>query len=842
VTIRSFTPLLRRHWLARPRLADALVHWRELRLIEVVAPAGYGKTTFTALWLHALSNLPAAQRPVVLWLALDPLHGGIVQFTQQLGEMLATHFPALTEFFALAHAEQIGIPQLVAACRRAIDDSPRPILLVIDDFHLAQDAEIHALIQALLDDAPKTLHLMLLSRTPPPLRVHQLVRNHTIAVLEEQDLRLDHEEFERFAAAASLPAERRREIEHRSAGWILGMHMLSTSSRTTHSAQATFDNNDMLAQFFDTEILARLSEPARSMLIATAVLPFLNISLVAAATALDPRHCAELLRSAAAANAFINVFGEDEVGYRLHPLFREHLLRHPDAGPALLRSRAATWLAEHDQVDAALDLLLPQLPQEAAAIVTVAGRRALLKHELADARRWMAMLPDAVIAASPRLALDAAWLCLFSEGVNLRTHVSRALDTLAAASDVPPELRGDAAVLDAWCLFLEGRADEAHDAVMLASRCLGDTPSISAAYLHILHTLTPSAPDDLYARITALQRSAAIFRQVGYEHGAAVAASSIAAIKLRYGDPAGALASFEYALGILTNIHFGRSSLASEMRCHYAEILLFMGRVDDARREFAQAAEFTQVVLHYPRTFMQLCDLYQRGTAAVDDAADAAEWAALVTSANPVMLSIIGVVRILRDYQRGRPERCWQTIESIGIFPHQLTPDLPDPIRFAVLAGAVLSNRNVPDLAEILQHTCDHLAATHNHWLGLRLRILRTIDLVHRGDLATAAAELQCLQTEVDRIHLPLLLSPFTELRRLTSTPALATQHLDHGLSAQEVRVLQLLDVGRSTDDIAAELFISRETVRSHLRKCFRKLNAHTRVAAITAARQAGIL
>jgi len=210
------------------------------------------------------------------------------------------------------------------------------------------------------------------------------------------------------------------------------------------------------------------------------------------------------------------------------------------------------------------------------------------------------------------------------------------------------------------------------------------------------------------------------------------------------------------------------------------------------------------------------------------------------------MLSIIGVVRILRDHCAGRPERCWQTIESIGIYPHQLTPDVPDPIRFAVLAGAVLSGRNVQDLDEILRRACDQLADAHNHWLGLRLRILRTIDLVRRGDHAAAAGEFQRLQPEVDRMCMPLLLSPFDallgDLRTRAASLAPAAQSLNQTLSQQEIRVLQLLDVGRSTDDIAAELFISRETVRSHLRRCFRKLGAHTRVAAINAARQAGIL
>jgi LuxR family maltose regulon positive regulatory protein len=829
---------------------EMLLDWRDLGLIRIVARAGYGKTTLAGMLLHTLAALPAEERPAAVWVSLDVNDGGRDAFLRRMDDALRPHFPELGEIFALERSNQCRIPQLVEACVRAFAAHPVPVVLVIDDCHLLDD-DARAALQAFLDGAPDALHLLLLSRTPLALRISRRLLDRRVLHLGEDDLRLDHEEFDRALSASGLamlsPAQR-AEVERRTEGWILGLQMMAASPHARSGALFPPSRNMMLDDFFDAEIFAPLPDHVRRFLLAVAVLPFITRELAAAALDRPADECDALLQEIAVSNVFVTSFAGNStasgeaasIGHRLHPLLREHLLRQPGAGDDDVRRRAAAWLAEHGEVDAALNLLLPHLVAAAADIVAVAGRRAVLQHEQADAQRWMKRLPEAAIAASPRLALDAAWLCLFSDGGDLHVHVARAQAAIAAAGDVADELRGDAAVLDAWRLLLEGRPDAARAATLEAARLLGDAPSIPAAYVQILNALTVPDDADVSVRAAALQRSIDIFLQVGYAHGAVIANSFLGTLKTRYCDPVGALASFEYAIGILTNMHFGRSSLAAEVCVWRAEILLFMGRLDEARKEFVHASEFMQGVDYYPRVYAQLCDLYQHGAAAIDDVADSAAWAAIVAALNPVMLSIVGMARILRDYGLGRPERCWQTVESIGILPHQITSDTPHAITLAVLAGAVLGGRSSPEITDVLARMRVEMQKTHDYWIDLRLHVLQVIDLVKRDDIAAASAHMQELSSRVEAVHMPLLISPCRELCALTQQQrqqsVTAASHF--GLSIQELRVLVLLAAGRSTDEMAAELFVSRETLRTHLRRCFRKLDVHNRMDAVHVARQ----
>lgn len=746
--------------------------------------------------------------------------------------MLNSQFPALEEFFALARAGQITTHRLAEACCREIGTSARPVLLVIDDFHVAQDEEIHAFIQHLVDDAPDTLHLMLLSRTPPPLRIHRLARAHAVVVLEEADLRLDHEE-----------------IERRSAGWILGLHMLAMSSRTRTSAQTPAPGNArMLADFFDTEILAPLPPPLRTLLVETSVLPFLSTPLVAAAAALDPAHCDEMLCSAAASNVFINVFGEDHASYRLHPLFREHLLRLPGAGPDPLRRRAAAWLAAHGEIDAALDLLPPSCEDDAVEIITRAAHHALLHHELSSVRRWLARLPEARVAASPRLSLDAAWHSLFSDSRDLRPHVERARAALAVNAVIEPdEYCGEVEVLDAWCLYLEGRNDAALNAVRAAERNISAKPTITAAYVAMLQALSSQGEDDFLARSALLHRSAALFHQAGYTHGAVIATMMLNSLKLRYCDLPGALASCDYALGILAHAHQSHSPIACEIHLARAELLYFMGRIAEARIDFQRAIQLADIGAYLVHVYLQLCDLHEHRTEAIDDVEDVRLWTPAAASLNPISISMFGYVRILRDQHLGRPDRCWQTVESIGILPTDLQPHHPDAVWMAVLAGAVLGNRPIPNLDDLLHAFIHRTHETQYLWMHARTRALLIVHYERTGRHELALAALRDLKPDVERWQAPRLLQDFAEIRTLLALPKhqpsldSEPQH-PFNLSIQELRVLRLLTAGRSTDDMAAELVVSRETLRTHLRRCFRKLGVHSRLEAVKAAREAGII
>ena len=65
--MRISIPQARRHWVERPRLLDMLLDWRDLGLIQIVARAGYGKTTLAGMLLHSLAAQPVEKQPAAAW-------------------------------------------------------------------------------------------------------------------------------------------------------------------------------------------------------------------------------------------------------------------------------------------------------------------------------------------------------------------------------------------------------------------------------------------------------------------------------------------------------------------------------------------------------------------------------------------------------------------------------------------------------------------------------------------------------------------------------------------------------------------------------------------------------
>jgi LuxR family maltose regulon positive regulatory protein len=853
----SAGPALPAAFVPRPRLLVDLVGWRDLRLISLVTPTGYGKSTFIAWWLKSLDALPADDRPLSAWLSLEPAGLPVDVVLLRLTEPLRPHLPSIDDLLERHAAGRLSPSQFAQALCTDLARLALHFIVVVDDVHLVTDPDVRALLQTILDADAPNLHLVLLSRTQPSLRISRLLLKSAALLLDDSHLRFDHEEFLAFSRAtrlASLDAARLAAIEERCEGWVAALQLLALSPPRSIDSLLDARSGHLLLEHLEAEVFSQLPAELRAFLVDVAPLPFLTADLVAEATRCDKRSAARLLQQALDANVFLTAFthrpaqGTTQVRCRFHPLFRE-LLQHKlldDADPAAVHltvQRAAAWLAAAGEIDAALALLLPDCLAAAVDVVAAHLRPAILRFDLVSAQRWLDQLPPRSIDAHPQIAVDAAWLAFFLDRNDLSTPIARAQAALAAQAadaELTAEFTAELGALRALSLFIQGRRSDAHAAADDAARSPHRELGLAAGYLDLIDVLLRDKPEDLDERLRRIHHAIDVFTHLGFAYAALDAYIWPCFLKRLYGDAPGMVIAHENALAMLH--HFGRENTASAADFHFAfgQSLYLMDRIAEARAQFESAIVIAERVdpagmnSYHTLLGLQLCDLTEgRPPQRYDPADDARRWAAITSDNTPMLAVNIGWTRLLRDLRLGAPERCRQTADSFGITPAQLTPDTHELLRLLVLGGAVVGGSTDPQLGARLCEFQADMHAVRNVPLASYAGALRVLYLLNSGDLDAAHAEVHSLGAYVERSGMPRLLADFPQCAALRETNAEIEACAPFGLSRREMCVLEMLADERANKEIAAALSISLATVKTHVQHIFRKLEVRDRAAAV---------
>ena len=405
-----------RETVPRPSLLGTLAAGTSKRLTLVRAPAGWGKTTLLAAWRASESRRPFA------WVALDGSDNDPGTFCAYVIEALHSLSAEVgAASLPLLAAPGVGLRQeLLPALVNELTRLPERSVLVLDDYHLIRNQEIHETLTLLVDHLPRCLHVVVASRTEPPFPLPRLRAAGELSEIDARDLA-----FSRGDAAALLNDVHGLDISssdvdrlwERTEGWAAGLYLAVLSlghQPDRHAFITTFAGDDRhLVDYLGAEVLGDQRPELYTFLLRTSILEPFCPALCQAVTGDEhaPRLLAEIERS----NAFLVPLDGRREWYRYHHLFRE-VLRHelqltePASVPELHR-RAAAWLLEAGFVSEAIThLAVAGDAAEAGELIarhwfprTQAGQRATVES-------WLDALPDAVLRADARLCLARAWV------------------------------------------------------------------------------------------------------------------------------------------------------------------------------------------------------------------------------------------------------------------------------------------------------------------------------------------------------------------------------------------------------------------------------------------------
>jgi LuxR family maltose regulon positive regulatory protein len=441
-------PFTRLELVSRPRLQSRVAEGLRSLLTLVTAPAGFGKTTLLA------SCVTACEMPVA-WLSLDKDDNQVGRFLNYLVAALqvADHTIGSEAAQLLAAGQPVPPEVILTSLINDLDTAAREITLVLDDYQFITCQAVYEAVAFLLEHCPNTFHLVIASRSDPPLPLYRLRARAQVVELRAADLRFTEAEAAQFlndVMGLHLDAGAVSVLEERTEGWIAGLQMAALSMRDREDVGGFIEGfsgtNRYILDYLLEEILASQAPEIQRFLLYTSILGRLNAALCDAvlpgdqasreegddrstrSEALFLRDSISILEYLERANLFLVPLDDERRWYRYHHLFAD-LLRarlqqsQPDLVP-LLHIRASAWLEHKGFVTEAIQHLLAANEIGQAADLIERYGSARWADSDPSVIQMAERLPDEVLLSRPKIGLYLAWNLL------LLGYVERVLQLL----------------------------------------------------------------------------------------------------------------------------------------------------------------------------------------------------------------------------------------------------------------------------------------------------------------------------------------------------------------------------------------------------------------------------
>ncbi len=389
---------------AQDRLAESLA----AKLVLVVAPAGWGKTSLLRDWWAASDSSSRA------WLSVQPAHNDPARFWSDVIEAIGTASPGFgAAMQAVAGPAQTGVDPLISELAQI----PGRVTLVLDDFHVISDPGVLECFGYLIENLPPSVGLVVAARSDPPVPLARLRVRGEMAEIRPDVLAFSDAEAARLLAGTldlTLSPEHVHALRDRTEGWAAGLYLAGLALRERHGddpgelARAFTGDERHIADYLATEVLGSLPPAIRSFLLRTCVLDRLCGPLCDTVTGSSGGQ--GLLEEIERAQLFVVPLDNARHWYRYHPLFAEALAAELDRSEpglaALLHRRASGWHREHGSVtDAITHAIAAGDMPDARELIAAHWDAVLDDGQIQVLQAWLDQLPPEMIAGDARLCL-----------------------------------------------------------------------------------------------------------------------------------------------------------------------------------------------------------------------------------------------------------------------------------------------------------------------------------------------------------------------------------------------------------------------------------------------------
>jgi LuxR family transcriptional regulator, maltose regulon positive regulatory protein len=868
------------------------------RLILISAPAGFGKTTLLASWISSIEDRHADSPDRIAWLSLDEDDDDPARFLVYL--RAAVQKAGVDSAQDASASPQEGEPPVARSILTSLINSvallPHRLVLVLDDYHTLTSGAIHRAMAFLLDHLPGNMHLVIASRTDPPLPLARLRVRGQMSELREADLRFTPGEVTAFlnqVMGFDLSPADVAALGVRTEGWIAGLQLAALSMRDRDDAagfaRSFSGSHHYVLDYLTDEVLRQQPPIVQEFLLRTSILEQLNgplcdevagnLETTELARSMDsptPRFpdSQSILEHLEAANLFVVPLDDCREWYRYHSLFADFLQAYlqrtdPEQLPKLHR-RAAAWYQGHSLPAEAINhALLARDFDEAARLLEAVAEATLMRSEIATFLRWVEALPDELIRARPILSLYHAW-ALFLAARPIEDVLTRLRDSDQAGDEVA----GPMAILHAFLAAFQGQTPVpaglldglSPDAPFL--RCLWAWYS-GFSYLWL---------GDFEAARQALEQAAEIGQEAGNVMIAVTALCHRSELHLLQGELRAARRRYEHALELAVDGEGAPLPIAGMALIGLGELAREVDELERAARLLREGIELSKQwgelgtldgYIALARVRQAQCDV-ERANQAIADAErfarrfDATEMDDRFVAAHRARLWVMQ--GNLAEAARWADERGLAAGSGDQEAPPEVyTSRYLRDVEGLIFARLLIRQRRPQEALAVLDNLQPSLEK-QGEWAGvIEICLLQALALQGLGRTSQAVTALgkallraapegyirlfadegqslapllrQAAAQGIAPEHVGTLLNAIEEVIPATEIPGLVEPP-----SERELEVLRLITAGLSNQEIADELVVALSTVKWHINNLYGKLGVSSRTQAVARARELHLL
>jgi len=852
------------------------------RVTVVCAPAGSGKTSLLRAWLAEAGLGKSAA-----WVTVERGEEDPHRFWLSVLRGLRATSTGCDVIEAITPSPALNAEAIVERLLADLTAIERPLWLVLDDLHELRSSDGLRQLKLLLIRSPAELRFVLVTRRDLRLGLPRLRLEGDMTEIRAEDLRFSLEEARALfeAGGVSVGGSALELLYERTEGWAAGLRMaaLSLAGHPDHDGfAAEFSGSERsVAEYLLDEVLDRLPDEVRSLLLKTSVLEQVSGALANRLTGGSDGD--RILTELEQAGAFVVALDPQRSWFRYHRLFADLLaleLRRTasDELPAL-HTAAAQWLFEHGYpVEAIRHAQAAEDWELAARLLADHWFGMYLDGNRATARELMTAFPVGMADENAELAKIAAADELTSGSLE---EAERYLALAERESgSVPKDRRGRLQVgLIGARLELARARNDATAANEEAERLLStgldlippglaeDTRAMTLLNLGMAGIWTGRGEDaERY-----LEQALALARRIKRPYVELGAQAHLAALALspsRFAFPRLASVAEERSRQAveLARVHgWAKETYAGVAFAALGTLTLWRGQLAQAEHWIEQAEDAlgadadptNGVILHTNRALLERGHGRDEEALAAFRVAEHAESLLATHTLGPYLRAHSLVARVAIG-ESGRVQDALAQMED----------EMLDSLQMRVVRAALHLAQNQPqDASAALAPILDDLPMAFDGRWTIQALLLGAIALDALRDPGGASRVLERALNlaEPSGLLLPFLFFPaadllerharvrtahaafISDIRDLLSgrTPPARpgeAEPLLEPLSESELRVLRYLPTNLPVPEIASELVVSVNTIRTHTRHMYVKLGVHTRAKAVDRAHELGLL
>jgi LuxR family maltose regulon positive regulatory protein len=884
---KTVPPAVRKFAVERPELMRFLDGAVGRRLILFRAPAGYGKTILAAEWSQRLREGGA----LVAWLSLDiddnepgALAYHLARAFESAGSNLGHEAIELLKASNLMPARNV-----ISSLLNSASEADSEIYLFLDDFHVVADVRCHELMKMLLRYAPSNLHLVLVSRSDPRFSLSRLRLEDELVEIDAAQLKFKLSEMDEFlgeSLSARLGKAGVAKLHATTEGWPAALQLsrisLQNSTDPVAQVRTITGTSRTISEYFE-DTLATEPDEVVDFLVKTSVLDQMNPSLCSAVSGC--REDAGILEELEREQFLLVPLDDEGTWYRYHHLLREFLAdrlraRMGDQVPDLYR-RACRWYAAREMWSEAVHYAIAAGDYALAiGFIEHCAMSMVARGDLLTLLSWEEKLPRELMSGQLEVKLALAWgMCLvtrFKEAEVLLSQVEAGTHG-EPGSDLWWRCRAARAV---FCALAENAA-QGRD---IALECLAghkfDAFNFNALCNVARYAYLKSGDWTAYYTLPKPDFSASEASYVLPENFR-LCLNGLAAVKqLRFDE------AFKHyaAAAALADKYAGTKSMAASMLTGLTARLQYeRGDVTGAEVKVLDALELIETTAFH-EGFRNAFFVLVRAAALRGDTARAMSllnraerlswergWGVVVAMLLVERIRLLLAAGQIDDAQALLP--AFDELQAKTAASNTTSAASIRTWRLVATGLVDAAGGKLGEAAAALGEAFDGLLSTDDRFIALRVGVDLVVlhDRLGSSDRAYgllrklmgwgAEADMPSFVLDHERRIVPILLKArdagtfdgdpaaqrlvdrlLEQLRDRLATRKPALARPPDELTARERSIVEFIARGRSNKEIARELGVAPETIKTHLKRIFQKLSAESRAQAVVRAQSLGML